>query len=144
MGNQGGKNQQGPTDYNLAQRETQVMQLRLQGLGFDAIAQQVGYTNASGAWKAWKRVLSRMPVVETKHEREESRMRLDAAVAAIWKRVQQGDLWAIDRLIALEKRRAELMGLDLSQDDATGPSVVVREVTAGMLPLEALNARRSA
>lgn len=139
-GNQGGKNPQQPKDYNIAKREQQVMELRLAGLEFDEIARRCGYTNASGAWKAWKRVLSRLPVTETNRLREESNQRLNVALAAVWKKVQQGDLGTIDRLVAIEERRAKLMGLDMPKEDERGSNVVVvREVPTGLLPLEVLN-----
>lgn len=100
-----------PHDYQLALRETQVVKLRLEGLEFDAIAEQVGYANRSGAWKAWKRAIARMPITETRHERAEVVMRLNVAVKGIWSKVEKGDLFAIDRLVALEKLRADLLNL---------------------------------
>lgn len=38
--------------------------------------------------------------------------RLDRAMAAIWTKVQGGDLEAIDRMVKLMERRAKLLGLD--------------------------------
>ncbi|MFZ4431603.1 MAG: hypothetical protein ACOYOQ_00250 [Microthrixaceae bacterium] len=40
--------------------------------------------------------------------------RLDAAQRAIWTRVQQGNDWAIDRLLAIMGHRAKLLGLEKS------------------------------
>lgn len=131
-------------DYNAALREKQVAELRLKGLEFAEIALQVGYKDKTGAFYAWKRYLAKLPVLETKEEREESRQRLNAGLAAIWKKVTDGDLWAIDRMLAIEKRRAELMGLDKpAEDGQNANTVVIREVPAGLLPVEASNGHHS-
>jgi hypothetical protein len=107
-----GRNKGQPEDYNLALREKQVVELRLQGLEFEAIAEQTGYANHSGAWKAWKRALARIPIAETQSARLVEDMRLNVALEAIWDKVKDGDLWAIDRLVALAKERRALWGLD--------------------------------
>lgn len=111
-GNQGKKQEQANEDLNLALREKHVLDLRLRGLEFDEIAEQAGYANRSGAWKAWKRALARIPIVETHAARLNEDMRLNAALDAIWEKVKDGDLWAVDRLVALTKERRALWGLD--------------------------------
>lgn len=52
--------------------------------------------------------------------------RLDVAMAAIWPKVQAGDTWSIDRMIAIMERRAKYLGLDKQVD--TGPQVQMQVV----------------
>lgn len=131
-GNQTGKQPPLPQDFNAAQREAQVMALRLKGLEFDAIATHCGYANRSGAWKAWKRVLARLPIVETEQAREEAKQRINVLLAAVWEKAQAGDMLAIDRALALEKRRAELLGLDIVRSPAGRPPEEVRREYIGI------------
>jgi AraC-like DNA-binding protein len=118
--NQGGK------DYQTALREKQVVLLRLRGKEFEEIAEQCGYADKSGAWRAWKRAIRRIPEVETKEERRNSAMRLNAALDAIWGKVLSGDLLAIARMVDLEKRRAELLNLDIhpKAPDSTPATII--------------------
>lgn len=111
--NQENQPNQGSKDYQTAMREKQVVLLRLRGKEFDEIAAQCGYADKSGAWRAWKRAIRRIPEVETKEERRNSVMRLNAALDAIWEKVEAGDPLAIARMVDLEKRRAELLNLDI-------------------------------
>ena len=111
-GHQDKTQKQASEDLNLALREKQVLDLRLKGLEFEAIAETVGYYDRSGAHKAYKRALARIPVAETQPARVLEDMRLNVALDAIWEKVKDGDLWAVDRLVALTKERRALWGLD--------------------------------
>lgn len=110
--NQGNQPEQGGKDYQVALREKQVAELRLQGKEFDEIAETVGFADKSGAWRAWKRYLARIPIADTHAARLAEDMRLNVALDAIWEKVKDGDLWAVDRLVALTKERRALWGLD--------------------------------
>lgn len=109
---QGSGPEQSNRDYQAALREKQVAELRLSGLQFAEIAELCGYAGKQGAHKAWKKYLANLPIEETAQRRIAQDLRLDAAVAALWPKLKKGDLWAIARLVEVEKRRAELLGLD--------------------------------
>ena len=93
------------------ERKLQALELRKAGATYRAIAEQLGYRSVSGAYKAVATALKdtlREPAGEL---RELEATRLDAAQLALWRRVTNGDEKAIDRLLAIIKRRMELFGL---------------------------------
>lgn len=113
-------------DHNAAQRAASAYKLWIRGHNFDRIAQELGYANRSVAWKAVQRVKEAMkapPDVEDERTRE--RERLEIAYTGIAQRVEDGDVWAIDRAIALSKRKSELLGLDVKRDDAPTSATIV-------------------
>lgn len=94
------------------EKEDQVVRLRLAGMGFDAIARQVGYRDRSGAWKAYKKALDRRTVVDENHSREDDvnleLARLDELQSRIWARAMRGDLAAFDRVLKVMAQRDKL------------------------------------
>ena len=73
------------------ERKLQALELRKAGASYQAIAEQLGYSGASGAFAAVKAALRdtlREPAAEL---RELEVARLDAALLALWRRVQDGD-----------------------------------------------------
>jgi hypothetical protein len=116
------------------EKEVKVYELRKAGATFDEIAQVVGYSSGVTAYEAYKRVMVRLNEVLVEHAMEVRTTelgRLDTATRAIWQRVVQGDLLAIDRMLRIMERRARLLGLDAPQRSEVdlGPvEVVVRRV----------------
>jgi hypothetical protein len=135
-GNQDGKSADAQADVNLAQREKLVMELRLQGYDFPTIANMAGYTNSSGAYKAYQRALHRIPESVAAQERKLDAMRIDALLRVYMPKALNGDGWSHDRVMHELERRAALLGLDLKADSGIPPgATIVREIGA---PLEAL------
>ncbi|KKW13332.1 MAG: hypothetical protein UY48_C0002G0023 [Candidatus Gottesmanbacteria bacterium GW2011_GWB1_49_7] len=99
-----------------AEREAKAVELRRQGKNYDQIAATVGFADRSGAFRAVKRALERLRKQTTEEAVVLLRLendRLDVLQAAIWEQaVEQGDLFAVDRLLRLMQRRAALNGLD--------------------------------
>jgi len=84
-------------------------------LDFDAIAQQVGYANRSGAWKAVVRLVESRAAESVKDADVIIAMeveRLDAMLMAVWAKAKKGDVAAVDRVLKIQERRAKLLGLD--------------------------------
>ena len=106
----------------VLQREAEVIRLRREGLTWDMIAQKVGYSDASGAHRAYEAACKRIIYSEVVEIRNIEQDRLDIAQSAIWSDVLQGDLPAINTLIKIMDRRAKLLGLDM-------PIRVQQEVT---------------
>lgn len=119
-------------------REREVLRLRASGTTFDQIAEQLGYADESGAWRAYRRALNRTgrDSLSRADRRDLQLHRIDLAINAIWGLVEKGDLAAIDRLERLEKLRARLEGTmtaarggwddeDHTEGDAGGAGAVV-------------------
>jgi len=103
-------------------RHLQALELRKAGATYQAIADQLGYAHAKGAHKAVASALKATLREPADELRELEVMRLDAALLAIWRRVQRGDDKAIDRLLGIMKRRMELLGLAApKQHELSGP-----------------------
>lgn len=99
-------------DPQVLAREAEVVKLRRGGLTFDMIASQLGYSDASGAWRAWKNAQARVVYEDVVETRKIEADRLDIAQAAIWPKVMRGDTNAVHALVRLMERRAKLLGLD--------------------------------
>lgn len=122
MGHQDGtpraRAREAETDLNVAMKEQQVVLLRLEGLEFDVIADRLGYSHRSAAHKAYRRCLARIPETAARQARQEQELRLNVALAAIWPHVAKGAQWAIESMLSIEERRAKLLGLDASKEEA--------------------------
>ena len=113
------KMSKGKSDPKAIDKQIEVVKLRRGGLTFDMIAERVGYSNASGAYKAWKNGMKHVVYDDVDSIRQTELDRLDIAQAAIW-----GDLTDIQNidpatraklilaLIKVMERRARLLGLD--------------------------------
>lgn len=142
-----GKNRILPT-LETRERDREVYRLKINhGLTWQAIADELGYADASGPWYAFKRVLDAIPKTVSEDARnhevahmEMLRARLLALMDEDYYTVQTGKvvfdpfkdmplrdrmpvLQIIDRLVKIEERIAALQGLN-----NTAPAVVVSNV----------------
>ena len=90
----------------------QVWVLRLAGMSFEDIAKNVGYADKSGAKRAFDAASERWVVESVEQQRQIQSDRLDRLLFPAFQRVVDGDLAMIDPCLRIEKRRAELWGLD--------------------------------
>lgn len=93
-------------------RQGEALRLRLMGKSYQAIADEMGYANASGAANAVKRALDRTVREPADELRQMAVQRLDAMLEPLWRRIANGDPRAVEVAIKLEERRAKLLGLD--------------------------------
>lgn len=97
-----------------AAREREVLALRMAGATYVQIAEKLGIT-PSGAYRVAARVLERLKA-EANEQAEELRQveadRLDALQLAVWPLATRGNLGAVDRVLRIMARRADLLGLD--------------------------------
>lgn len=107
----------------VAEKYRKVVELRMAGLTFDAIAKETGYIDRTGAKRAYDSALNRWAVESVEQQRIIQSERLDRLFfEAFGQAVRGGDLAAIDRCLKIEKRRAELWGLDApKQHEIAGP-----------------------
>ena len=95
-----------------ARRYREVMELRCAGLPFEEIAQRVGYRGRQGAKKAYDSAIERWAIETVEQQRIIQSERLDRMFTQAYIEARNGNLQAIDRCLKIEKRRAELWGLD--------------------------------
>jgi len=104
-----------------ARRYRQVLELRCAGLPFEEIATRTGYAGRQGAKKAYDAACQRWAIETVEQQRIIQSERLDRIFTQAYLSARNGDLQAIDRCLKIEKRRAELWGLDApKQHTVTG------------------------
>lgn len=140
-------------DPALVDREIRVLEERRAGLTFHAIAQRVGYADASGAYLAYKRAIQRTMQQPADELRTQELDRLDRLQLAAWPNAMRGDNRAILTIVRLMERRAKLLGLDMplkiEQDVTTwdgGDSIdrAVRDLAALLTANNAIGTSESA
>lgn len=92
-------------------RRIEAMSLTMAGLSADQIATRMNIT--PGAVRALvTRTLERASNRNVEQLREIENQRLDRAQAAVWTKVLEGDLKAIDTFLRISQRRSRINGLD--------------------------------
>jgi hypothetical protein len=97
------------------QKGQQAITLRMAGATISQIADQLGYANESGAYKAIMRELEQTAQdlgESTEAVRQLELKRLDQMQFPIWPQVLAGDQGAIGTALRIQERRASLLGLD--------------------------------
>jgi hypothetical protein len=114
----GAKSKSSPAAIALAERRRQAVALRRNGANFieiaEAISRQYGLDNYDNkaASADVREALAKVKLDQIGDYIDESVARLDYMLLRIADRVSNGDLEAIDRVLKIEKRRADLLGLD--------------------------------
>jgi len=96
-------------------RELEIVRLRVQGLSFDQIADQVGYYDRSGVKKAWDRVMQQALADQAQNRAalaQEELSRTDWLIQCMAPRVEKGDSRAAQVALNAIERRCKLLGLD--------------------------------
>ena len=126
-------------NVEVIQKQQKALRLRNLGASYDQIAEQMGYFDRSGARKAVKACLDRAefePVMEQRFIQSE---RLDMMVTRCLQAVLNGDLDQVRNVIAIEKRRAELWGLDATKTiEVTGQDGGVIQTDLGQVLIDRL------
>jgi hypothetical protein len=99
-------------DAEVLAKEAEVVKLRRGGLTWDMIAERVGYSAPMSAQRAYMRAANRIVQDDIDAIRKMETERLDIAQSAIWGRVLNGELTAVQTFIRIQERRAKLLGLD--------------------------------
>ncbi len=126
-------------DVNATQRVALAMKMRAKKDTYDEIAKACGYGSAQAAHKAVMRELERTVCVNVDELRREELDSLERLEVECWKRLEETKfetqkLFAVDRILAVKERRARLMGLDLSNDNAIAAAqIIVQEVPSQYL-----------
>lgn len=104
-----------PAKMTARERQHQAVELRKAGSSFDQIAQALGYSNRSAAYKAVTAVLARWDQENTPELIALESARLDHMQRVLATRVLAGELDAIHATLRVMERRAKLLGLDHSE-----------------------------
>jgi len=131
-------------DVATAEKQRRALQLRNVGVGYDRIADELGYSDKSGAWRAVDAAVKRSVVEPAEHQRVIMAERLDTALQRVMDAIlRDGDLDQVVNLIRIEKRRAELFGLDAPKGyQITGADGGPVETDVGTILRERLTAMR--
>lgn len=101
----------GPSARQLREREAR--NLRAAGKTFEEIAEKIGYANASGALKAYRRSMAAAGhrSMSLEERRELELHRIDRVLDAISAEIEGGDLAAVDRFERMSKLRVRIEGM---------------------------------
>ena len=101
-------------ETRLTKNRNQAIGLRRQGYTLKRIGQVLGVSTQTAAnyVNYCLRELVELTAAATEEYRQLELERLDALQAVIWDQAVSGNLWAIDRCLAIMERRAKLLGLD--------------------------------
>jgi hypothetical protein len=120
-------------DVNAAPRVDMAIKLRATKMKYEDIAKQCGYSNASACRKAVMRELNRVLVKDVEALRIEELDSLDYLELECWKIFSKREnakyrLFAVDRILNIKKRRADLMGLDMTREEELLNSDYTKEI----------------
>lgn len=110
------------------ERADKAVELRLAGASYGQIARALGYSDRTNARRA---VRSRMEAQQatsrgsTNAQREAAELelvRLDALLTGLWPKARRGDVQAVDRVLAIEQRRAHLLATLAERPAVTTPA----------------------
>lgn len=107
------------------ERRREILRLRLAGLSFRQIAQQMGMS-VGGVHKLLMAYLKSIPYEDIETLRRLELERLDVATMLAMKRIEEGDLAGIDRLVRIIDTRMRITGgYQVQAVDATQPIQLV-------------------
>lgn len=93
-------------------KRARAVELAAEGRSYDEIAQAVGYSHRGSAHRAVFKAITEREVEDVDHLRALEMDRLDVLLRALWPRVEDGDLAAINTAIRITETRIKLLGLD--------------------------------
>lgn len=105
---------------------TRGLELAALGRSYEEIARELGYANRSGAWKLLSSALKAHVAEDVEDFRAMAIARLDALLFAAWRRIEQGDLNAINtatRVVMMQARLYGLLDAPEGRSEATRDSI---------------------
>ena len=92
-------------------REVRSLELALSGMSWDQVAEELGYANRSGPWKAAQRCLARHQIVAADRYRAVRLAELDMLQARYWRAAMAGSPKAAGVVLRVIEARIRLMNL---------------------------------
>ena len=102
----------------VSDRRTKAVRLAASGMDYTQIAQQLGYHDRSGAFKAIRGALAARQAEAVDELRALEIDRLDRLQASVWDAALEGDIPSVDRVLKVIAARVRLLGLDQNTDKA--------------------------
>jgi hypothetical protein len=94
-----------------AARKVKAIELRLRGLSYQEIANELGYANRGSVYTIIQHALALQVSAVVEEHRELELARLDALMLALWPAAQAGDVGSIDAAVRIVMERSRLLGL---------------------------------
>ena len=91
----GGNSKTSMKSIQARQREAQVLERLQKGETFEKIAEALGYSDPSGAWRAATRALNRIPVSAAEELRRIDTLRIEEMYRALLPAIERGDARAV-------------------------------------------------
>lgn len=102
-------------------KRIRAVELLSQGLSYDEIARQVGFSHRGSAHRAVSKALDERAAADIDQLRDLEGSRLDALQAALWDTAMSGDVHATSTILRIIEHRIRLLRLDTGPvDDAPG------------------------
>jgi len=98
------------------EKQQRALEMRKRGTSFQAIADELGYSNKSGAYKAVMSAIEKMLREPAEEVRTLELERLDELLSGLWEKAVKGDAAALDRVLRIMERRAKYLGLDAPKE----------------------------
>jgi hypothetical protein len=124
----GGQSKTSQSAFAAAERARQACDLRIAGATLPQIAAALGYADASGAHRAITRALDRLPSEADEELRQIQHLRIEAAIMAMWPKIQRGEERSILALVRLLQRESRLYGLDAPAKVEIGLEDMIRDM----------------
>lgn len=106
-------------------KRARAVELASEGMSYDEIAKAVGYAHRGSAYKAVFKALAEHEADDVDVLRAVEMDRLDVLLKALWARVEEGDLDAINTAVKITQARIRLLGLDRPTPPAGGFAALV-------------------
>jgi hypothetical protein len=114
------------------ERQAQALELHKAGVGYQVIADRLGYAGPSGAYKAVEVALQKTLQEPADELRGLELERLDRMQEGLWDKAIRGNLRAVDRVLKIMKRRSQLLGLDAPRQVAVGTEMTTQAMAEKM------------
>ncbi len=120
------------------ERQRKALELRKAGATFQQIAEQLGYKNMSGAYRAIEAALLKTLQEPADDVRKMELERLDKMMLGLWTGATSGHVPAVHGVLAIMERRAKYLGLDAPTKIDISHYIRQIALDAGLDPEEAL------
>lgn len=124
-----GESETAPRRLRAAERQAKALNLRKAGATYEQIAKELGLSLA-GAYQCVKAALQRTIQEPADEYRKVEIERLNTMLRAIWARVLNGDLGAIDRAVRIVDKISALLGLDAPTKVEHGGKLTLEQLVA--------------
>ena len=115
------RNQTSPSTIDAKLRAAKALEMRMEGMKFDDIAAELGFSGRQGAYDAVSRELKAITREPAEEVLRLDLERLDKMWGIHYLNAQAGDAMALSSCMRIMERRARLLGLDApSKNEVTG------------------------